>query len=53
MTVKEAEILCIRILKQVMEEKLSSNNVQLAVVTPETGFKLYEESAVESIIADL
>ncbi|CDW97972.1 hypothetical protein, partial [Sporisorium scitamineum] len=30
MTLKEAEILCLRVLKQVMEEKLDQNNVQLA-----------------------
>lgn len=34
MSLREAEILTLRVLKQVMEEKLDEKNVQLAVVTP-------------------
>lgn len=34
MTLKEASVLTLRVLKQVMEEKLDEKNVQLAVVTP-------------------
>lgn len=34
MTLREAEVLALRLLKQVMEEKLDEKNVQLAVVTP-------------------
>ena len=53
MTLKEAEILCVRILKQVMEEKLSSTNVQLAKVTPATGYCLYDEASLEAIMEAL
>jgi 20S proteasome subunit alpha 5 len=34
MSLHDAELLTLRVLKQVMEEKLDEKNVQLAVVTP-------------------
>ena len=34
MTLKEAQLLTLRILKQIMEEKLDQHNVQLAQVCP-------------------
>lgn len=34
MSLREAEVLALRLLRQVMEEKLDEKNVQLAVVTP-------------------
>lgn len=36
MTLQEASILTLNVLKQVMEEKLDEKNVQLAVVLPRT-----------------
>jgi len=36
MTLKEAQLLTLRVLKQVMEEKLDQHNVQLAQVRPAT-----------------
>ncbi len=36
MSLHDAELLTLRVLKQVMEEKLDEKNVQLAVVTPRT-----------------
>lgn len=36
MTLQEAQLLTLRVLKQVMEEKLDEHNVQLAQVTPRT-----------------
>lgn len=34
MTLEEAQVLALKVLKQVMEEKLDHNNVQLAQVRP-------------------
>lgn len=61
MTLKEAEILCLRVLKQVMEEKLDQNNVQLATVTPRTAkdgrqsgqFAIMKEEQLQALIAEM
>lgn len=37
MTLREAQVLVLRVLKQVMEEKLDQHNVQLAQVRRNTG----------------
>lgn len=50
LTLKEAEVLALKILKQVMEEKLDSNNTQLASVTKADGFKIYSDDNVTEII---
>lgn len=53
LTLKEAELLVLKILKQVMEEKLDSNNAQLASVTQEEGFKIYDDKKTAEIIEAL
>lgn len=53
MSLKEAEKLSLSILKQVMEEKISKTNVELATITPEAGYKLEPIEIVESIIQSL
>lgn len=61
MTLKEAEILCLRVLKQVMEEKLDENNVQLATVTPRTAkdgrqsgqFGIMSTTELQALIAEM
>lgn len=50
LTLKEAEVLALKILKQVMEEKLDSNNTQLASVTKDDGYKIYKDDHVAEII---
>ncbi|KAF5345180.1 hypothetical protein D9758_009680 [Tetrapyrgos nigripes] len=50
MTLQEAQILTLRVLKQVMEEKLDHNNVQLAQVTPDKGFEILNETRLKSVI---
>jgi 20S proteasome subunit alpha 5 len=54
MTLAEAHTLALKVLKQVMEEKLDENNVQLAQVTP-TGFEILDaaalKAAIETIVA--
>jgi len=50
MTLLEAHILTLRVLKQVMEEKLDHHNVQLAQVTSEKGFKILDEHELKEVI---
>lgn len=50
LTLKEAEVLTLKILKQVMEEKLDSKNTQLASVTKDKGFRIYSDDEVAQII---
>lgn len=45
-----AEILAVKVLKQVMEEKLNATNVQVASVTKTTGFKIYSVEEVQALI---
>ncbi|GBG69926.1 hypothetical protein CBR_g4752 [Chara braunii] len=51
MTLKEAETLALSTLKQVMEEKVSATNVDIASVAPK--FHLYSAQEVEAVIARL
>ena len=51
MSLAEAETLALSILKQVMEEDLTSSNVDIACVAPE--FHLYSAEEVEAVIARL
>ncbi|KAL5494830.1 PUP2 [Sanghuangporus weigelae] len=53
MTVREAQILTLRILKQVMEEKLDQHNVQLAQVTKDNGFQILNETELRSVIEEM
>ncbi|KAJ3723586.1 proteasome subunit alpha type 5 [Lentinula guzmanii] len=50
MTLQEAQTLTLRILKQVMEEKLDRHNVQLAQVTKAKGFEILDETSLKAII---
>jgi len=53
MTLKEAEELALSTLKQVMEEKISNDNIELARVTPEKGFHIAKEEEVTEILERL
>ncbi|CUS12023.1 unnamed protein product [Tuber aestivum] len=53
LTLEEAETLVLKTLKQVMEEKLDSKNVQLASVTKEKGFKIYKDEEMAEVVARL
>lgn len=54
MKLHEAQKLALEILKQVMEEKISSNNVEIATVKLETGkFEVMDGAEVERIVATL
>jgi len=50
MTVEEAENLALTVLKQVMEEKINSINVEVACVN-RNGFKLYSQQELQAIIS--
>ncbi|KAG9222227.1 hypothetical protein CCMSSC00406_0006524 [Pleurotus cornucopiae] len=50
MTLQEAQVLTLRVLKQVMEEKLDHHNVQVAQVTPEKGFEILNETQLKDVI---
>ncbi|KAJ1933204.1 proteasome component pup2 [Linderina macrospora] len=53
MSLQEAETLALKVLKQVMEEKLSSTNIQLAKVTEQGGFQIYTKEELGAVIATL
>jgi len=50
MTLREAQLLTLSVLKQVMEEKLDQHNVQLAQVTPKKGFEILNEASLKEVI---
>ena len=43
----------LKTLKQVMEEKLDSKNVQLASVTQEKGFRIYTDEEMSTVVSRL
>ncbi|RKO85456.1 hypothetical protein BDK51DRAFT_33471, partial [Blyttiomyces helicus] len=51
LTLREAEILSLKVLKQVMEEKLNATNVQLATITPGRGSHMCTEAELAEVIA--
>jgi 20S proteasome subunit alpha 5 len=53
MTLKEALKAVLTILKQVMEEKLSSTNVEVMTMTPGQLFHMFSKEEVEEVIKDI
>lgn len=54
MSLKEAEKLSLQVLKNVMEEKIDKNNVEVASVETQSGrFRQYPAEEVEQIIGTL
>lgn len=53
LTLVEAETLVLKTLKQVMEEKLDSKNVQLASVTSGKGFRIYTDEEMAVVVGRL
>jgi 20S proteasome subunit alpha 5 len=53
MTLNEAEELALSTLKQVMEEKISTGNIELARVTPDKGFHIATPDEVAAILERL
>ncbi|KAJ2307404.1 proteasome component pup2 [Coemansia sp. RSA 2706] len=50
LSLADAEVMALKVLKQVMEEKLSNTNVQLAKVTDESGYQIYTNDELQSVI---
>ena len=50
---EEAETLAVKVLKQVMEDKIHSTNAQLASITIKDGFRVYEESEIHQILTSV
>jgi 20S proteasome subunit alpha 5 len=53
LSITDAETLVLKTLKQVMEEKLDSKNVQLASVTKERGFRIYTDEEMAAVVERL
>ncbi|CAG9826522.1 unnamed protein product [Diabrotica balteata] len=53
MTLEEATTTALTILKQVMEEKLNSSNVEVMTMTPKDMFHMFTKEQVEEVIAKL
>jgi len=52
-SLEKALTMALTILKQVMEEKLSSTNVEVATVTPDKHFHMFTKEEVEGVIAKI
>jgi 20S proteasome subunit alpha 5 len=50
---EEAEVLALSTLKQVMEEKISTDNIELARVTPKKGFHIKTAAEVGTVLERL
>jgi len=53
LTLQEATSLALKVLKAVMEEKISATNVQVASITAADGYKLIPEADLATLIAAL
>jgi 20S proteasome alpha/beta subunit len=53
MTMEQAETLALQTLKQVMEEKINSTNIEIAAVTTDTPFHIYTTEQVEALLTRL
>jgi 20S proteasome subunit alpha 5 len=53
LSLKDAQLVAVRILKEVMEEKLDPTNAQIAIVTRENGFHIFSETELETLINSL
>ena len=54
MKLDEAALLCVNILKQTMEEKLNSTNIEVSLIPTDTKtFKILSTEEIEALIAKL
>lgn len=53
MTLKEATPVLLTILKQVMEEKLNSDNVEIATITSKEGYRMFTKQEIEDAIKEI
>lgn len=53
LTLEECEVLALSTLKQVMEEKIHNDNIELARVTPDKGFHIASQDEVSAVLERL
>ena len=53
LSLPDATKLALKVLKQVMEERIDEKNVEVATVTKETGYQIMDKEAIANIIATL
>jgi len=53
MTLAEGCTLALKLVKQVMEDKLTSINVQIATVTKDEGYRILSNEELETVIESL
>lgn len=53
MSIEEAKSLALKVLKQVMEEKINKTNAQIAVVSESTGFKVFSEEELFQLLENI
>jgi len=51
MGIEEATVLAVKILKQVMEDKIDATNAQVATITLSDGFKMFSEDHLALLLA--
>ena len=52
-TLEEGIKILLTILKQVMEEKLNSNAVEVATITKDVGFRMFTKDEIDAAIAQI
>jgi 20S proteasome subunit alpha 5 len=52
MSLKDAEKLAIKILKQVMEEKLSATNIEMVTLSPAQGYRFHSVDDMSALVAE-
>lgn len=53
MSLAEAQRLGLEVLKDAMEEKMTSRNIEVALITPKDGFKMFTEQQLKQALEDL
>lgn len=53
MSLKDGIKTILTILKQVMEEKLNSSNVEVATITKNEGYRMFTKDEIETAIKDI
>lgn len=53
LTLEAAKVLALKVLKQVMEEKLDDKNVQIAQVVPRQGYSILTQTELQGLIAQI
>ena len=53
LTLEAAKVLALKVLKQVMEEKLDEKNVQIAQVVPRQGYSILTQAELSELIKQI